>query len=555
MPTELKTWTPPSSENWNAWDYTQKDRFLRNLARQRAPGLESQESPIWTPFPDKAGQPSPQRLAYESQADVVGYGGAAGGGKTDLALGLAITRHQRSQIFRRESTQLRAIIDRAHEILGGRGRFNDSAGIWRDDVSGCQIEFCGCKDSGDEQKYRGRPKDLMVLDEADGFLEFQFRFLAGWVRTTTPGQRCRILLTFNPPSTAEGMWVTRYFAPWIDCKHARPAKHGELRWYAMVDGEEIERPDGRPFRHGDEVIQPQSRTFIGARLIDNPKLMATGYGATLQALREPLRSQLLFGDFAAGIRDDAWQVIPTEWVRAAMARWKPERPDIRLGMTCLGVDVARGGDDKTVLAPRYGHWYGPLQRFPGQATPDGPTVVAYIALALKTVADARASVNIDIIGPGGSVYDFACRAHYEANAINFATAVEHLDRSGKLAMGNLRAWAYWSLAEDLDPAYGSTIALPPDQELLADLTAARWKNGPRGVMLEPKEDITKRIGRSPDAGDAVAMAHLPPILAPRITIPEFGKGSILDTAPPGVFGTDERVHGQWRSPLADMPEW
>src|SRR5262249_58022080 len=87
--------------------------------------------------------------------------------------------------------------------------------------------------------------------------------------------------------------------------HPRPAKPGEIRWYAMVDGREVEREDGQEFIHKGETIRPKSRTFIPARLLDNPYLMATGYGATLQALPEPLRSQLLYGDFSIGRPDDA----------------------------------------------------------------------------------------------------------------------------------------------------------------------------------------------------------------------------------------------------------
>ena len=41
----------------------------------------------------------------------------------------------------------------------------------------------------------------------------------------------------------------------------------------------------------------------------------------LQSLPEPLRSQMLYGDFKAGMEDDADQVIPTAWIDAAMDRW------------------------------------------------------------------------------------------------------------------------------------------------------------------------------------------------------------------------------------------
>src|SRR5262249_29218161 len=100
-----------------------------------------------------------------------------------------------------------------------------------------QIEFGGCKDPGDEHAYQGRPHDLLVFDEASQFPERMVRFIAGWLRTTVPGQRCRLLLCFNPPSSAEGDWLLQYFAPWIDDTHPRPAEPAELRWYAMLDGQ------------------------------------------------------------------------------------------------------------------------------------------------------------------------------------------------------------------------------------------------------------------------------------------------------------------------------
>jgi hypothetical protein len=89
-------------------------------ALQALPGLKTAAIPLWQPLP------GPQAIAYQTPADVTGYGGAAGGGKTDLALGLAITAHQKSLILRREAVHLRAIEDRAREILGNVGSFNQT---------------------------------------------------------------------------------------------------------------------------------------------------------------------------------------------------------------------------------------------------------------------------------------------------------------------------------------------------------------------------------------------------------------------------------------------
>ena len=84
------------------------------------------------------------------------------------------------------------------------------------------------------------------------------------------------------------------------------------------------------------------------------------------------------------------------------------------------------------------------------------------------------------------------------------------DKSGQLHFINKRAESYWLLREALDPASQLDLCLPPDSELKADLCAPRWKPTPTGILIEPKEDLAKRIGRSPDKGDAVVMCWAAP---------------------------------------------
>jgi hypothetical protein len=492
---------PKSNANWQGWPTLAKQKLLERLRHKTA------VIPLWRPLP------GPQTIAYRTPADVTGYGGAAGGGKTDLALGLAINEHQKSLILRREAVHLRAIEDRAREILGDIGRFNEALGIWRDLPGGRQIEFGGCKDPGDELAYRGRPHDLVAFDEADQFQERMIHFIAGWLRTTQRGRRCRLLLNFNPPAGAEGEWLLTYFAPWLSYldpqfrpAHPHPAAPGELRWYAIVDGREVERPDGKVFQHHGETIQPKSRTFIPARLMDNPYLLATGYGATLQAMPEPLRSQLLYGDFKIGREDDAWQVIPTAWVQEAQARWTPgPPPDAHLD--AIGVDVARGGPAQTVIAKRFGTWFAPLIKVPGRQTKDGPSVAALVYR--EYVPGCAINIDIGATAGGGAYESLRCYRDITdpINPINNAQSVDMRDRSGKYKLVNVRAAAYWKLRECLDTVHGENLALPPDAELLADLCAPRYKLTASGIQLEAKEDIVQRLGRSPDAADAVVLAN------------------------------------------------
>jgi hypothetical protein len=146
--------------------------------------LVSDQAP-WRPLP------GPQSEAYESHADIVGYGGAAGGGKTDLACGKSLTQHRKVGIFRLNGTELTSFVDRFAELIGDRKGYNGSDRIWRTkraDGTTVQIEFGSFPDLGDEKKYQGRPHDLLVFDEAANMREVQVRcLLAGSSRSLRRG--------------------------------------------------------------------------------------------------------------------------------------------------------------------------------------------------------------------------------------------------------------------------------------------------------------------------------------------------------------------------------
>src|SRR5580765_293681 len=96
--------------------------------------LFSQTRPLWTPLP------GPQTEAWLSEADETFYGGAAGSGKSALLIGLALTAHRKSIIFRREYRQLRDLIHYSRIVVGTAGRFNSTALMWRF-PEGRTIEF------------------------------------------------------------------------------------------------------------------------------------------------------------------------------------------------------------------------------------------------------------------------------------------------------------------------------------------------------------------------------------------------------------------------------
>ena len=106
---------------------------------------------IWRP------QIGRQSEAQDARADVIGYGGSAGGGKSDLIAGLALTEHKRSAVFRREKVQCEGIIQRVNEILGTNDGYNSQKSFWKYD--GRLIEFAGLDGPKDHQKWQGRAHD------------------------------------------------------------------------------------------------------------------------------------------------------------------------------------------------------------------------------------------------------------------------------------------------------------------------------------------------------------------------------------------------------------
>lgn len=459
----------------------------------------SSTAPLWMPLP------GPQTLALNSPADELFYGGAAGGGKTDLLLGLAFTQHERSIIFRREFKQLRGIIERSREIVGQRGRLNEQTGIWR--VDDRMVELGAVEHEHDKDKYQGRPHALKAFDELPQFTESQYRFLMGWNRSTNPRERIRVVGNGNPPTSTEGEWVIERWGPWLDPQHPNPAEPGELRWYAQVDGKEIACASGDTFTWQGETIYPRSRTFLPARVADNPYLMATGYISTLQGLPEPLRSQMLYGDFSIGLTDAPWQVIPTSWVREAQARWAqtpPTRPDgTYVPQSSCGVDIAEGGKDDTVIVKRRGNWIALPEITPGSQIPDANENARLVRQALTS--GGWANIDSDFIG-AATYHLLRATLGSRVRAFKGSGSTDATDRSGVLTFANVRAAAYWHLRELLDPTHKNALVLPPGRRVLAELTAPRWIDRGGKIILEKKDDIKERLGRSPDVGDAIAMA-------------------------------------------------
>lgn len=210
----------------------------------------------------------------------------------------------------------------------------------------------------------------------------------------------------------------------------------------------------------------------------------------------------VLGEFWSSDEDG---VIPLSWYEAAVERWNawedagmPEQG----GPHILGVDVARSGSDKTVIALRDA-WV--VRELRISARENTMSTTGRVAGILD--ADPKATAIVDVIGIGAGVYDKLRESGHRAEPFNASAATRRKDASGEFGMANVRSGAWWNCREMLDPSRGAEVALPPDDELVGDLTAPHWRitSGAK-IQVESKDDIRKRIGRSTDRADAVVQA-------------------------------------------------
>lgn len=457
--------------------------------------VQATKDRVWCP------NPGPQYQASVTEADELFYGGQAGGGKTDLGVGLALTEHQRTLVLRRIKGDAFKIVDRVQQILGTRDGYNGSDHVWR--VDGRRVDFSGCEMEVDKQRFKGDPHDLIVFDEGCDFLESQYRFIIGWNRSANPKQRCRVLVTSNPPLTAEGLWVIKYWAPWLDPTHPNPAKPGELRWYTTIGEEDVEVDGPGPHFVDGREVRARSRTFIPSTLEDNPDLASTNYGSVLSAMPKEYRDAYRDGKFTASLRDGIHQLIPTAWIIAAQDRWTQDGWKDHL-MTAMAMDPAGGGRDSEVIAFRHGGWYGKLIEAQGKQTADGERAAG----AILVVRKAGCPIVLDMGGGYGGAVALRMKDNKMPYlAFNGAESSNAHTRDGKIGFYNKRAEMYWKFREALDPDQegGSPVILPPDPELRSDLAAPTFSMKAKGILVESKDSLRDRLGRSTGKGDAVVM--------------------------------------------------
>lgn len=237
---------------------------------------------------------------------------------------------------------------------------------------------------------------------------------------------------------------------------------------------------------------------------DNPYLSAE-YIPELKRILTPLEQQkYLEGKFVHA--DEPNQLIKYLWIKDCIPTEAiPKAGIIRAGKQSLGIDVARFGDDKTVFARSYDDVLAELKEFENQSIYQ-TSEAAKIEINDHSIDADR--VVVDTVGLGAGVYDNLHASGY--NVLEFVGGAKPTRKKGHFTFKNLRSQGYWLLRELIRTG---EFELMDHTGLTEDLTSLRYTiKGDREIEVESKDQIKKRIGRSPDYSDAVmeskAVEHL-----------------------------------------------
>ncbi|MFD2172388.1 phage terminase large subunit [Tumebacillus lipolyticus] len=187
----------------------------------------------------------------------------------------------------------------------------------------------------------------------------------------------------------------------------------------------------------------------------------------------------------------------------------------------LGVDVARFGDDETVIAPRIGGKVFPLHCYSKRDTMETAGNVIYIAKTMMAAESRlqRVKIKVDDTGVGGGVTDRLNELvreeglPYEVYPVNNGSVADDTEFYDNKAS---ESWAVIkeALQENFtDHVQGKlpTVELPDDGKLITQLTTRKYRMTSKGrLQVERKEDMKKRGLQSPDRAEAVILSFVEP---------------------------------------------
>lgn len=366
---------------------------------------------------------------------------------------------------------------------------------------------------------------LVILDEACGIPKQL------WTAASTllTNEHARILAVGNPDHPASEFARV--------CDGADPVTGGmsTLGWNVIpiaahatpnFTGEPV--PDGmRAMLTSELWVEEFARDVGGAALVDANRALLAAFRhhrnlpAALAAL-DQATNDVLFGSplYVAKVLgrfpDDAADgVIPWSAIKycvgpEAVDRSGPLRVPVELGIDIGGSDTG----DETVIYERQGRHVG--RRWSIRSS-DPQKVQGECEAAIRTAEPSR--VKIDSIGIGWGIMG-GLRTTFPDLDIVGVNVAEAAAEPGKFV--NQRAEIWWQVGRRLSLDGGWDLSAIDEESTLAELAAPRWWEDKSGrIVVESKDEIRKRLGRSTDNADAVLLAFADPPVEQRAQVETY----------------------------------
>lgn len=399
------------------------------------------------------------------------FGGAFAGGKSiviSFIIAMAALKYPKTRyaIFRKNRTVLRRTtyitFKKVLELMGAVNQFVENYGDMRFEAkNGSVIYFLELDESKDHDFNKIKSLELTgaAIDQAEEVHQLGFEILKGRVgrenRINGKEINAFILLTCNP---AHCWFEDQFYTPWAEGKLKPP-------YY-----------------------------FIQSLPQDNPWNLDE-YIKSLGEMPENERKRYLEGDW--NFSNDPNQLIPFEFITPILLESKSESN----GMKVMGVDVARFGDDRTVFSIIEGN---ELTEIKVRKSQDTVTTGLETINLMREKSIGYENVGIDVIGLGAGVVDTCISQNFDVYAYNSGEAADNI--TGHFQFKNKRVESYWLLREAIRQKELFIVKSEHTPELIKELLQLKYFVRDKIIYLEPKEEMKKRLGKSPDLADSFAIA-------------------------------------------------
>ncbi len=351
---------------------------------------------------------------------------------------------------------------------------------------------------------------MFVVTEASGILDDTFAAIEGNLQGNS-----RMLIVFNPNTTIGYAARSQKGERWAKFRLNSLTAPNVVQKQVIIPGQVDYRWVKDKIENWCSIIQASDFN----ETLDDFQFEGVWYRP-----EDNFRKKVL-GRFPKVAEDS---LIPEIWIELAQKRWAEYHQSHGLESNYpeqlrLGVDVAGMGRDSTVFCYRYGNIVKQFTMANSGGTADHMEVAGKIVSVLQH--DAHAMSLIDTIGEGAGVYARIAELGFKARALSCKyseaasdTRGEKLtDLTGQYTFANMRAYLFWAVRDWLNPKNNQHAMLPPGFALTEEATEIRWRFQSNGaIIIEPKEEIRKRLGRSTDAFDALANTFYPVRVSRRV---------------------------------------